>query len=525
MDTRSTAEAIIRKFSIPGSLVDIKVNTQGHINSTFISTFEKDGEKAKYTHQRINSNVFPHPDEVMENIVRVTEHIRKKTAGLPDAERRSLRVIMAADGRPYTIDDEGMYWRTYGFIDGVKTYDKVPGEDTAYSLGKGIGAFQSELSDFDSSKLYTVIPRFHDMRMRYMQLSTSMEKDPKGRRKLVEDELSFLWDNKERGERIWDGFENGTLPSRVTHNDTKINNVLFAEDSGEALCVIDLDTIMPGTVLFDTGDMIRTACSTADEDEKDLTLMEFHLPYYKALIDGYMEAASSFLTDGEKEGIKESGRTITQIMAVRFLADYLNGDIYYRTEEELVSGQASAMGRMKALQDQQGEMEVKDEIGFDAQDYFKSKYRLNGILFSNILAHQFKTLEKVQDRRVPAIFGPPGIGKTAGVEATIKRIDSVVNDFFGRTFSVPHMDSSQFSGPMAVNENDEVYFSSLSKLNFIQKNSKKGTSIYVNGQPYINAEFRCTSPTEIVEANGKNVKPLKAGKNLIKVKLNDTATK
>lgn len=131
-------------------------------------------------------------------------------------------------------------------------------------------------------------------------------------------------------------------------------------------------------------------------------------------------------------------------------------DIYYRTEEELVSGQASAMGRMKALQDQQGEMEVKDEIGFDAQDYFKSKYRLNGILFSNILAHQFKTLEKVQDRRVPAIFGPPGIGKTAGVEATIKRIDSVVNDFFGRTFSVPHMDSSQFSGPMAVNENDEA---------------------------------------------------------------------
>ena len=334
MDTRSTAEAIIRKFSIPGSLVDIKVNTQGHINSTFISTFEKDGEKAKYTHQRINSNVFPHPDEVMENIVRVTEHIRKKTAGLPDAERRSLRVVMAADGRPYTIDAEGMYWRTYGFIDGVKTYDKVPGEDTAYSLGKGIGAFQSELSDFESSKLYTVIPRFHDMRMRYMQLSEAMEKDPKGRRKLVEDELSFLWDNKEIGERIWDGFENGRLPSRVTHNDTKINNVLFSEDSGEALCVIDLDTIMPGTVLFDTGDMIRTACSTADEDERDLSLMEFHLPYYKALIDGYMEAASSFLTDGEREGIKESGRTITQIMAVRFLTDYLNGDVYYRTEYE-----------------------------------------------------------------------------------------------------------------------------------------------------------------------------------------------
>ena len=334
MKAEDKAREVISAFAISGVCINIKVNKQGHINSTFISEFDDNGTKRKYTHQMINSVVFHDPVRIMDNILAVTEHIRSKLGDSPDKGQRCLEVILSKDGKPYAIDEDGMYWRTYGFIDGVKTYDKVPGEDTAYSLGKGIGAFQSELSDFESSKLYTVIPRFHDMRMRYMQLSEAMEKDPKGRRKLVEDELSFLWDNKERGERIWDGFEHGTLPSRVTHNDTKINNVLFAEDSGEALCVIDLDTIMPGTVLFDTGDMIRTACSTADEDERDLKLMEFHLPYYKALIDGYMEAASSFLTDGEKEGIKESGRTITQIMAVRFLADYLNGDIYYRTEYE-----------------------------------------------------------------------------------------------------------------------------------------------------------------------------------------------
>ncbi len=323
------AENIISRFSIPGSLVRIKTNSQGHINSTFISEFDNGGKIEKYTHQRINSTVFPHPDEVMENIVAVTEHIRKKTAALPDSELRVLHVIPASDGRPYTVDDDGMYWRTYGFIDHVISYDRVPDAAIAESLGKGIGTFQMQLADFDSSVLHTVIPHFHDMRLRYSQLRSALEKDPKHRKENVREELAFLFGNEERGEQLWDDFESGRLPSRVTHNDTKINNVLFSETTGEALCVIDLDTIMPGTVLFDTGDMIRTACSTADEDEKDSGKMEFSIPFYKALLKGYLSAAA-FLTDTEREGIKESGRTITQIMAVRFLADYLAGDEYYR---------------------------------------------------------------------------------------------------------------------------------------------------------------------------------------------------
>ncbi len=318
------AEEIIREFSIPGKPVSIKSNKQGHINTTFISTFD-DGRK--YTHQMINSIVFPHPDELMENISAVTEHIRRKT-GRDDS---TLRVIPAVSGKPYFVDDEGNYWRTYSYIDGVISYDRVPDEKIAYSLGKGIGTFQSLLSDFDSTSLHIVIPRFHDMRMRFKQLNDAAKKDRKNRLRLVNAELSFLMDNKERGERIWDGFETGMLPSHVTHNDTKINNVLFSEDTGEAKCVIDLDTIMPGTILFDTGDMIRTACSTADEDEKDIEKMEFSVPFYKALIDGYMESAASFLSEEERSLIKESGRTITEIMAVRFLTDYLAGDTYYKT--------------------------------------------------------------------------------------------------------------------------------------------------------------------------------------------------
>lgn len=321
----SKAEEIISRFSIPGKLVSMSVNKQGHINSTFISVFDDNGIIRKYTHQMINCAVFPHPDEVMENIVSVTEHIRKKTG----QEDSTLRVIMTTDGKPFLIDDEGMYWRTYSFIDNVQTYDKVPNEDIAYALGKGIGTFQSELSDFDSSRLHIVIPRFHDMRMRYGQLSEAVRRDTRNRLRYVQTELSYLMDNKERGERIWDMYEKGEIPARVTHNDTKINNVLFSSETGEAEAVIDLDTIMPGTILFDTGDMIRTACSTANEDERDTSLMEFSVPFYKALEKGYLETAS-FLTEKERGLIKESGRTITQIMAVRFLTDYLAGDTYYK---------------------------------------------------------------------------------------------------------------------------------------------------------------------------------------------------
>ena len=321
------AERIISEFAISGNLVKIASNRQGHINSTFISTFN-DGRK--YTHQMINKNVFPHPEDVMENICAVTEHIRRKTG----KENSALSVVPTRSGKPFYVDDEGMYWRTYVFVDNVISYDRVPDEKTAYNLGKGIGNFQSELSDFDSSVLNIVIPHFHDMRLRYKQLQDAMKKDTRNRLRYVQTEVSFLLDNKERGEQIWDAFEKGIVPSRVTHNDTKINNVLFSEETGEAACVIDLDTIMPGTILFDTGDMIRTACSTADEDERNTEKMKFSVPLYKALIKGYMESAGSFLTDEEKSLIKESGRTITQIMAVRFLTDYLAGDTYYKIAYE-----------------------------------------------------------------------------------------------------------------------------------------------------------------------------------------------
>ena len=357
MDNYKAAEKVIGNFLIDGELEKIKVNTQGHINSTFVSTFIKDGVRTKYTHQKINRNVFKNPKEVMENIVAVTKHIEEKVSSFPDKDRRVLKVIFTKDNLPYYIDEDGEYWRTYIFIENVNTYDKIPSVNAARNLGKGIGNFQKQLSDFDGSRLNITIPHFHDMNLRYRQLDDAVKADVKGRCAQVKAELDFLYANKERGCRIWDDFEKGILPNRVTHNDTKMNNVLFDPVSDEAVCVIDLDTIMPGTILFDTGDMIRTACNTAEEDEKDLSKVSFDAEMYKSLIGGYMESADSFLTKEEREGIKESGRVITQIMAVRFLADYIAGDVYYHTaydDHNLVRCRTQ-LSLMKSMDEQWGD--------------------------------------------------------------------------------------------------------------------------------------------------------------------------
>lgn len=326
------AKSVISNFSIPGELIGLKVNTQGHINSTFISEFEHDGKRVKYTHQKINKNVFKHPDQVMSNIVKVTEHIQQKVKDLPDRDKRCLNVILTKDGNSFYLDEDGEYWRTYGYIDDVNSYDSFSSIESVRNLGKAIGIFQKQLSDFDGATLYDTIPHFHDMKMRFTQLESAIKANPLDRVKDVEYELDFLFSNRERGERMWHDFATGVLPNRVTHNDTKMNNVLFDKDTDEALCVIDLDTIMPGTILFDTGDMIRTACNTGLEDDQDLDNVSFDTNIYKALIGGYLSEAESFLTEAERNGIKESGRTITQIMAVRFLTDYINGDKYYHID-------------------------------------------------------------------------------------------------------------------------------------------------------------------------------------------------
>jgi hypothetical protein len=325
---------VISHFAIEGSLISLQANHEGHINSTFISTFMERGTIKKYTHQRINSYVFNNPLEVMENIQAVTEHIRSKLIGtFSDMDRRCLRVVKTREGNLVHIDPEGEYWRTYHYIDHVRTFNTITDAGQAYLLGEAIGNFQLQLADFDGESLHETIPRFHDMEFRYQQLEEAIQVNHQDRVAQVGPELAYLKENKERGLVLWDGMKEGRLPTRVTHNDTKINNVLFNADGSGALCIIDLDTVMPGTILFDTGDMIRTASSTGEEDATDLSTVSCDVKLHKALIHGYLSKAD-FLTYQERALVVESGRNITQIMAVRFLTDFLNGDKYYTIERE-----------------------------------------------------------------------------------------------------------------------------------------------------------------------------------------------
>ena len=332
--TENKLRTVIAQFSIEGALSHVKANREGHINSTYISTFVHDGNIKKYTHQRINDYVFKKPLEVMENIDSVTKHIRSKLIGnFTDIDQRCLRVVETRDGSLAHIDEEGGYWRTYHYIDHVKTFSTIEDASQAYLLGEAIGTFQLQLADFDGKSLHETIPHFHDMGLRYQQLEEAIVTNYQNRLGQVGPELAYLQENKERGLILWDGMASGKLPVRVTHNDTKINNVLFKADGSEALCIIDLDTVMPGTILFDTGDMIRTATTTGEEDATDLSTVTCDEKLHKALIQGYLSKAT-FLTEKERSLVVESGRNITQIMAVRFLTDYLKGDKYYSIDRE-----------------------------------------------------------------------------------------------------------------------------------------------------------------------------------------------
>lgn len=325
---------IIAHFQITGQLVHLAQTKEGHINDTFFSTFEEEGNIHRYTHQRINHFVFKNPPQVMENIYLVTSHIQAKLAQTyEDYSKRCLTIVPTKDGALYYQDEADNFWRTYRYIDGVKTIGRVENTNQAYLLGQAVGTFQTQLADFDGSRLHQTIADFHDMRVRYEQLKSALTLDRFNRAKDVRAEVTYLYENQGRGFLLIDGFRSGRLPVRVTHNDTKISNVLFSEDESEALCIIDLDTVMPGTILFDTGDMIRTATTTALEDEQDVTLVRCNKTFHDALLEGYFSHAP-FLSGEERSFVEESGRNITQIMAVRFLTDYLSGDPYYHTEYE-----------------------------------------------------------------------------------------------------------------------------------------------------------------------------------------------
>ncbi|QQO09493.1 phosphotransferase enzyme family protein [Breznakiella homolactica] len=331
-DPLSLLYNILDRFALYGDFETAKPYGSGHINSTFMSRWNQAGTRVRYLHQRINESVFVHPDQVMDNIVRVTAHIAEKLtrSEVPGPSRRTLTVIPSKDGKPWVRDDEGGWWRTYLFIEGAHTLELAKSPEEARFLGATIGAFQKQLADLDGPRLHETIPDFHNMEMRYRRFSEAIAKDAHNRVKDVQAEIAFMRENEERGAALIRALRDGLIPERICHNDTKMNNILIDDGSSEGLCVTDLDTVMPGTSLFDMGDLIRTVTTRAEEDERDLSKVEFDLGFLEALMDGYVSAAAEFLTRSERDLLLESGRNITQIMGLRFLTDFLEGDHYYR---------------------------------------------------------------------------------------------------------------------------------------------------------------------------------------------------
>jgi len=321
------------KFQIDGHLIEAIPWGNGHINRTFSATYRGVNGDFRAIHQWINPRVFKDPVSLMANVVNVTNHVRCQQlfSGEKDIERTSLRVIKDIDGRDYWLDHEGGLWRTYQFVLRSRTIEVVESRSVAKEAARAFARFQKDLATFPAASLTETIPFFHNTRQRYANLLKAIEKDDCNRANTVRCEIDFATKRESMTNRIVDLLDQEQLPLRVTHNDTKVNNVLFDEIADEAKCVIDLDTVMPGSSLYDFGDMVRTATAKAAEDEVDLSKVGSNIEFFDGLVDGYLSELRDVLTKTEISNLVFSGRLITFEIGLRFLTDYLEGDVYFRT--------------------------------------------------------------------------------------------------------------------------------------------------------------------------------------------------
>jgi hypothetical protein len=326
--TRNIKE-IFSHFLVKGECVEFEKNTTGHINeSYFINT--KSPDHPGYFLQWINNNIFKNVEGLMDNICAVTGHLASKLIDNKDLEFKVLEVIPCTDGKNFYLDPEGQYWRLYTFIDNSHGYNVVENTEIAYEGGKAFGLFMSLLADLPAEGLTDTIPDFHNLVKRLETFNKSVSVDKANRVKDVTAEIEFVRKRKDQMLTIPTLIKSGKLPLRITHNDTKFNNILF-DSSDHALCIVDLDTVMPGSILFDFGDSIRTGANTANEDEKDLSLVDINLPIYEAYTRGFLKSTCSTLTQVEIDNLAFSARFMTFIIGLRFLTDFIDGDTYFRT--------------------------------------------------------------------------------------------------------------------------------------------------------------------------------------------------
>lgn len=351
----SQLNGIALNFQIEGQVEEVAPLGEGFINDTFI--IKTQGDSPNYILQRKNKNIFSPIPAMMDNIQKVCLHIKKKVekAG-GDPLREAMTIIPAKDGKLYFLDEEDEYWAVCLFIEDTIAYDAAETPELAYSGGKGIGKFQSLVADLNEP-LTNILPGFHDIRFRFKQWDEVLAKDPVGRKAEVAEEISWIENRRDEMLKFWEMVEEGIIPTRISHNDTKINNILF-DKKGDVLCVIDLDTVLSSTVLNDFGDAMRFYTNTGLEDDENLDNVSMDMNIFKAFAKGYLEETNSFLTDKEKEYLAFSARYITYEQVLRFLMDYIDGDNYYKVksaDHNLVRTRAQYK-LLQSMEDQYAEM-------------------------------------------------------------------------------------------------------------------------------------------------------------------------
>ena len=331
-ETLHNVEQIAREFGIGGTMIEGGAFGNGLINDTLAATFEEDGRKRRFVLQRINHNVFKDPRSLMQNVERVCGHIRARLERdqADQINRRSLTLLRKGDGSTLHYDSgKDHYWRCYRYVNHCTSYDVVATEDQAYQAARKFAEFQKLVADMPEPRLIETIPDFHNTPKRFAALEKAIAADARGRVAECADEIAFALRRKAMASHLLDLHGAGHIPERITHNDTKLGNVLICDMSGTGMCVVDLDTVMPGLSLYDFGDLVRTCVSPGEEDTKDLSTIYLRKPMFEALARGFLEELGEILTPAEKANLAFAGKLLTFEVGIRFLTDYLMGDVYF----------------------------------------------------------------------------------------------------------------------------------------------------------------------------------------------------
>ena len=326
---------VIDAFQFQGTYMEGIPYGSGHINDTFRVTFEENGTTRRYILQRMNKTIFLHPEELMENVTGVTQWLRKKILEIGgNPERETLNLVPTKEDKNFFVDQAGDYWRAYIFIEGAATYDLVQNKEDFYQSAVAFGHFQGLLADYPAQTLHETIVNFHNTVDRFAKFKKAAAEDVMGRAKDVQKEIQFVLDREALAHTLCDMQAEGKLPLRVTHNDTKLNNIMIDDETRKAICVIDLDTVMPGLAVNDFGDSIRFGASTAEEDERDLSKVSCSMELFELYTKGFIEGCQGSLTEAELEMLPVGAMTMTYECGMRFLTDYLEGDHYFKVHRD-----------------------------------------------------------------------------------------------------------------------------------------------------------------------------------------------